>query len=72
MNITSSSQSRLIERALGYLTWGLSHFNKYRQHISEKYYDSKECAESAEKNIRSYLESAFEALREAANEVDGE
>ncbi len=71
INITNSSQSRLLERALDKFTWGLSHFNKYRQHIAEKYYDSKECAENAEKNIRGYIDEAFEVIREAANEADG-
>lgn len=71
LNIANGSQARYIEKAVDKLSWGLSYFLTYKQRIEEKYYDSKQYAESAEKNIREYIAGAHEALTEAANETDG-
>lgn len=70
-NITTYSQARLLEKAVDNFAWGLSYFTTYRKRIAEKEYDSKQHAESAEQNIRSYLDKVYEALRGAANETDG-
>ncbi|WP_438848425.1 hypothetical protein [Anaerocaecibacter muris] len=69
-NIKTYSQARSIERAVDNFAWGLSYFTTYRKRITEKEYDSKQHAESAEQNIRSYLNGAYGALREAINETD--
>ena len=71
MGITNGTQARYIEKAVDNLSWGLSYFLTYRQRIEEKYYDSKQYAENAEKNIREYINEANKALTEAANETDG-
>ena len=71
MSITNGTQARFIEKAVDKFSWGLSYFLTYRQRIEEKYYDSKQYAENAEKNIREYINGANEALTEAANEADG-
>lgn len=70
-NVTTYGQARAVERAVDNFAWGLSYFITYRKRITEKEYDSKRSAESAEQNIRSYLDGAYDALREAANETDG-
>jgi len=70
MNITNYGQARLVERALDKYSWALSYFTTYRKKITEKEYDSRQSAESSEQNIRSYLNGAFESLREAANETN--
>lgn len=72
MNITNGSQARFIEKAVDNLSWGLSYFAIYKQRIEEKYYDSREYAESSEKNIREYIDRAYKALRGAADETDGQ
>lgn len=69
-NITNYSQARLAEKAMDKFAWGLSYFIKYRERIEKKEYDSKQYAESSEKNIREYLDAASEAIREAANETN--
>ena len=69
-NIKTYSQARLVERAVDNFAWGLSYFTTYRKRITENEYDSKQHAENAEQNIRSYLDKVYEALREAANETD--
>lgn len=69
-NITTYSQARFVERAMDKFAWGLSYFTTYKDRIAEKDYDSKEHAENSGKNIRGYIDAAFEALREAANETD--
>ena len=70
-NIKTYSQARSVEKAVDNFAWGLSYFTTYRKRITEKEYDSKQYAENAEQNIRSYLNEAYESLREAANETDG-
>lgn len=70
-NITNYSQARLAEKAMDKFAWGLSYFIIYRERIENKEYDSKQYAESSEKNIREYLDAASEAIREAANETNG-
>ena len=70
-NITTCSQARSVEKAVDNFAWGVSYFTTYRKRIAEKEYDSKQYAENAEQNIRSYLDEAYKSLREAVNETDG-
>ncbi len=70
-NIKTYSQARSVESAVDNFAWGLSYFTTYRKRITEKEYDSKQSAENAEQNIRSYLDKVYETLREAVNETDG-
>lgn len=50
---------------------GLSYFTTYRKRILDKYYDSNQHADDAEKTVWKYFNDTNENLQEAANETDG-